>query len=83
MKQRRRICFSAARRSSQWRPRCSAPFQAGFSPVRYFIAVAQPSTFLMRPRRRLAVSGLFTQMGFITFSTSSTVISSTAGRTDD
>lgn len=60
---------------SKW---LSAPFHAaGFSPVRNFIAVAQPSTFSMRPRRRLAVSGFVDQIGFRILSTSSTTIWST------
>lgn len=52
--------------------------RAGFSPLRYPFAVAQPKTFSMRPCNRLAVSGFATQMGFKILSTWSTVIWITA-----
>lgn len=57
---------------------CNGPVQAaGFSPSRYFMALAQPRIFSIRPLSRLAVSGFVVQIGLRTLSTSSTVISFT------
>lgn len=47
--------------------------RAGFSPWRYLLTVAQSRIFSMRPRRRVAVSVLVSQIGPGTFKRAPTV----------